>query len=76
MGKSRLAQSDEDAILPVSIGTGVWVVTLVILLLLKPRLDDAGTTWWILAAVVGVVTGIGGLVFLRWRRSRKQSLRD
>jgi integral membrane sensor domain MASE1 len=68
--RSRLERSDEDAILPVSIGTGVWIVVLVVLVLMRERLDESGLLWWIGAAAVGVVSGALGLVFLRWRRAR------
>ena len=67
---SRLQESDEDALLPVSIGTGVWIVALVALVIMRPTLDENGTTWWIGVAVVGVVSGVLGLVFLRWRKGR------
>ena len=67
---SRLRESDEDALLPVSIGTGVWIVALVVLVIMRPTLDANGTTWWIGVAVVGVVSGVLGLVFLRWRKGR------
>lgn len=70
MSVGRLEQSDSDAILPVSIGTAVWAVLLVGLLISKSTLDANGTTWWIGAAAVGVVSGVGGLVFLRWRKRR------
>ena len=43
---------------------------LVGLLVARPTLDENGTTWWIGAAAVGVVSGLGGLVFLRWRKRR------
>lgn len=66
----RLDDSDSDAILPVSIGTLVWAVLLVGLLVAKPTLDENGTTWWIGAAAVGFVSGAGGVLFLRWRRRR------
>jgi Protein of unknown function (DUF2530) len=66
----RLDESDSDAILPVSIGTIVWAVLLVGLIVARPTLDENGTTWWIGAAAVGVVSGVGGVVFLRWRRQR------
>ncbi len=72
MAKDRLAQSDADAILPVSIGTALWIVALVVLVVLKPTLDESGATWWIGAAAVGVVSGVGGVVFLRWRKARGQ----
>jgi Protein of unknown function (DUF2530) len=67
---TRLDDSDSDAILPVSIGTIVWCVVLVGLLVAKPTLDENGATWWIGAAVVGVVSGAGGVIFLRWRKQR------
>ncbi len=63
-------ESDEDAILPVGIGTAIWLVALVALLVLRPRLDESGTTWWIGVALVGVISGTGGVLFLRWRRGR------
>ena len=65
-----LEDSDADAILPVSIGTVVWAVVLIGLLVAKPTLDANGTTWWIGAAAVGFVSGVGGVVFLRWRKAR------
>jgi hypothetical protein len=66
----RLDDSDSDAILPVSIGTIVWAVLLVGLIVARPTLDANGTTWWIGAAVVGLVSGLGGVIFLRWRKRR------
>ncbi len=70
MSGGNLGQSDTDAILPVAIGTAVWSVLLVVLLLVRSTLAANGTTWWIGAAAVGVVSGVGGLIFLRWRRRR------
>jgi hypothetical protein len=65
-----LAQSDRDAVLPVSIGTVAWLAVLIALIVARPALDDNGTTWWIGAAAVGVVSGAGGVLFLKWRRKR------
>ena len=70
MNGSQTAQTDADAILPVSIGTAVWCALLVILLFAHSTLAENGTTWWIGAAAVGVVSGVGGLIFLRWRKRR------
>jgi protein-S-isoprenylcysteine O-methyltransferase Ste14 len=66
----RLDDSDSDGILPVSIGTIAWCIVLVGLLIARPALDESGTTWWIGAAAVGVVSGAGGVLFLRWRKQR------
>lgn len=73
MATGRLERSDSDALLPVSIGTIVWIVALVGLVIARPTLDANGMTWWIGAAAVGVVSGVGGVVFLRWRRRRGTS---
>ena len=56
--------------MPVSIGTAVWAVALVGLVIAKPRLDESGTTWIIGVAVVGLLSGLIGLLFLRWRKER------
>lgn len=63
--------SDEDAVLPVTIGTGVWLVALLVLVARKPVLDENGTGWWIAVALVGFVMGVGGVLFLRRRRARR-----
>jgi protein-S-isoprenylcysteine O-methyltransferase Ste14 len=70
MAALRLDESDGDAILPVSIGTAIWAVVLVVLLAMRSTLDANGTAWWVWAASVGVVSGLGGLVFLTWRKRR------
>jgi uncharacterized membrane protein YqgA involved in biofilm formation len=70
MAESRLKESDVDAILPVSLGTGVWAVALVGLLTVRSTLEANGTEWWITAAIVGLVSGVGGLAFLTWRKRR------
>jgi len=70
MSEDGRRQSDADALLPVSIGTAAWLLVLVALVIAKPALDDHGTSWWIAAAAVGAVSGLGGIVFLRWRKGR------
>ncbi len=69
MSPSRWRRSDADAIVPVAIGTAAWAVVLVVLVL--RRADLAGQQWWIGAAAVGVLSGVGGLIFLRWRRPQE-----
>jgi LPXTG-motif cell wall-anchored protein len=45
----------------------------VVLLLMRSSLEEHGTTWWIGAAAVGLVSGLGGLLFLRWRKGRHEA---
>lgn len=70
MSRRAITRSDEDAILPVSIGTAIWLVALVVLLAVRSNLEESGRSWWIAVAAVGFVSGAFGLVFLRWRRTR------
>lgn len=67
---SRAARSDVDGILPGAVGTALWGVALVIVIAYSGPLEEAGSSWWIRVAVCGLVSGLGGLVFLTWRRRR------
>lgn len=67
---SRAAQSDADGILPVAVGTGAWAVALVVLLLLRPSVKQVDDLWIAIAAV-GLLSGLLGLLFLRWRQRRR-----
>lgn len=66
----RESTSDGDGVLPVAIGTIVWAIALVTLLILRGRLEESGSTWWIGVAAIGLISGLGGLLFLTWRRRR------
>lgn len=66
----RQSSSDADARLPVRVGTTVWALVLVVLTVRRGDLAAAGHTWWIGTAMVGVVSGLLGLVFLAGRQRR------
>ncbi|MFC5380914.1 DUF2530 domain-containing protein [Aquipuribacter nitratireducens] len=60
-----------DPVGPLLVGTGLWLVALVVLLAVGPRLpDDAG--WWPSTAVAGVVAGLPALAWAIARRRRGQ----
>lgn len=65
-------RSDSDAVLPVVIGTVVWAVALIVLIVLRPQLEENGSTWWIGVAVVGLITGLLATAFLTRRRRRQR----
>jgi hypothetical protein len=69
-------QSDADAVLPITIGTGIWLVVLIVLLLARDSLAAHGASWWIGAAAAGFGLGLLGVVFLRWRRRRLHSRQE
>ena len=67
---SLIQRADEDAILPISLGTAVWAFLLVILVVQRDTLATNGTSWWLNVAIIGVISGAAGIVFLVWRRRR------
>jgi len=56
---------------PVIIGVILWFVALVVLLVFRQQLADAGTSWWFGACAVGLISGLVGIAYLRYRRRRE-----
>lgn len=67
---SHTHRSDHTAIPAVLIGTGAWLVALVVLTVTSGVGAPAAGVWWWAVSLIGFVSGLIGLVFLRWRRSR------
>jgi hypothetical protein len=64
---------DQTAIPAVATGTILWVVAWVILSITSGVDQGASSVWWWAVAAVGTLTGVIGLVYFRWRRSRLQA---
>lgn len=67
---------DVDGVSTLAVGTALWAVALVVLLLLRDRLADNGTTWWLWTAVTGLGLGVGGLAYTRRRRDTIRRVRE
>jgi hypothetical protein len=52
----------------VAVGTALWAVLLVVLLVLHSTLERHHTTWWYGVCAVGIVLGLLGLWHVRGRR--------
>jgi hypothetical protein len=65
-----LATSDVAA---VAVGTGLWVIALVLALGLHDRLADGGRGDWVWVAAAGVFLGLVGLRHVRRRSARLRS---
>lgn len=61
---------EADAVRPVAIGTVLWALALVVLLLLRDRLAVHDAQWWLWSCLVGVVLGLLGLWITLRRRAR------
>ena len=59
----------DDALVAVTTGTVIWVAAGLVLLVLRDRIDPGGE-WWLWTCVVAVVSGFGGILYLRRRRKR------
>ncbi len=59
---------DIDGVGAVAFGTIAWTVALVVCLLLRGPLADAGRGWWAWVCVAGALLGLAGLGFVRRRR--------
>ena len=68
---SRHHASDENALLPVALGTIAWLGSLVYVTVVTGVEPVQGQVWWFAVTVIGSLSGIFGLVFLRWRMKRK-----
>lgn len=64
------APARTDARKAVLVGTAGWIVALVIALLFRGQLAEAGLGWLLWAAVTGAVIGIVGLVVVQAIRRR------
>jgi len=58
-----------DAVLPVTVGTAIWAVALLVATAMRDRLRAAGDGWWLWVCVTGLVLGLLGSVWVRRRRS-------
>ena len=59
----------DDALVAVSTGTISWLVVGAALLVLRERIPQ-GSEWWLGTCAVAVISGVGGILYLRRRRRR------
>jgi hypothetical protein len=60
-----------DALVPIAIGTVAWIIAAIVLMFFREQLEQAGTTWWFGACAVGVISGLGGIAYVLYRRRRE-----
>jgi hypothetical protein len=64
------APARADARKAVAAGTAAWLVALVVCLLFRSPLEEAGYGWFTVAAAVGIGLGLVGLVVVQVIRRR------
>ncbi|HSE71756.1 MAG TPA: DUF2530 domain-containing protein [Nocardioidaceae bacterium] len=66
---------DVDGVRTVAVGTGLWLVALIMLLPFYGRLEDSDRLWWLWTCVAGFGLGIIGWDYCRRRRNAKLARR-
>gem|GEM_PF-4985455 len=61
--------TQDNAFWPVTITTGAWLIALTVLLAIGSRLPE-GQRWWIGTCAVGVISGVGGMIYIKRRAGR------
>jgi len=62
-------QAKDDALVAVSTGTIIWLAVGVVLLILRERIPQ-GSEWWLGTCAVAIISGVGGILYLRRRLRR------
>ena len=62
-----------DGVASVAVGTGLWLVALLVMLPFSGDLEADGRLWWVATAAVGFVLGLAGLWVVVRRRNRLRS---
>lgn len=65
-----LRSRDDDGVIAIAVGTALWAIALVLLLVFGSRLADVDVDRWILVCAIGAGLGIPGLAIVLARRAR------
>ncbi|OHV35047.1 DUF2530 domain-containing protein [Pseudofrankia sp. EUN1h] len=66
----------QDGVVPVAVGTMVWLVALIVMLPFTGDLRADGHLWWLATAACGFGLGLLGLVIVIRRRNRLRDARE
>jgi hypothetical protein len=58
-----------DAVVPVTVGTGLWALAFLVLLGFRDQLAEADNTWWLAVCATGFALGLLGIWYVRRRRA-------
>jgi hypothetical protein len=59
-----------DAVVPVTVGTALWALGLVVTLAFRGTLERHDAQWWVWTSVTGLGLGLFGCWWVRRRRAR------
>jgi len=68
--KMELTPLEVNGITAVTVGTVIWSVATLIMVLMREQLEDAGRGNWIAIGVAGIVLGLLGMRYTKRRAAR------
>jgi hypothetical protein len=71
--KKELTPLEVNGITAVTVGTGVWSVATLIMVLMRDQLEASGRGDWIAIGVCGIILGLLGMRYTKRRAARIES---
>ena len=68
--KKQLTPLEVNGITAVTIGTGIWSVATLIMVLMRDQLEASGRSNWISIGVCGIILGLLGMRYTKRRVAR------
>ena len=69
-GKKELTPLEVNGITAVTLGTGIWSVATLMMVLMRDQLEASGRGNWIAIGVCGIILGLIGLRYTKRRVAR------
>jgi hypothetical protein len=74
--KKQLTPLEVNGITAVTIGTGIWSVATLIMVLMRDQLEASGRSNWIAIGVCGIILGLLGMRYTKRRATRIEQAKD
>jgi hypothetical protein len=74
--EKQLTPLEVNGITAVTIGTGIWSVATLIMVLMREQLESSGRGNWIAIGVCGIILGLLGMRYTRRRAARIEQAKD
>ena len=74
--KKQHTPLEVNGITAVTIGTGIWSVATLIMVLMRDQLEASGRNNWIAIGVCGIILGLLGMRYTKRRAARIEQAKD
>ena len=74
--RNELTPLEVNGITAVTIGTGIWSVVTLVMVLMRDQLEASGRNNWIAIGVCGIILGLLGMRYTKRRATRIEQAKD